>query len=352
MFVSLFIGALLVSFLLTFVARKILLTFGLVDAPKLKRKIHTKPIALGGGIAIYLTFFLFVSIAYAGMDALGSISAGHLIATAIGGGIIMIGGFIDDKYGLSPRYQLLFPVCAALIVIAAGIGPESIGLPNGHIANLTDFSVWIPYIGNWFYLIDLITLMWLMTMSYSTKLLDGLDGLVSGIVGIGACMIFFLTQQPLWYQPEVSVLAIILAGACVGFLMWNFHPAVIFLGEGGSLLLGYLLGVLAIISGSKMATALLVMAIPVFDIVGVMVKRIARKTPITQGGTDHLHFELLAFGLSHRSVVLILYGVSIFFGVSTLFLKPYQKMVVLGMLAIVLFSASMYLGFKNNTNRQ
>jgi UDP-GlcNAc:undecaprenyl-phosphate GlcNAc-1-phosphate transferase len=183
---------------------------------------------------------------------------------------------------------------------------------------------------------DLFTFIWLMGMMYTTKFLDGLDGLVSGVTTIGAVMIFFVSLMADVAQPGTAMLAIIFAGACLGFLVWNFNPAKIFLGEGGSLFTGFILGVLSIIAGGKIATTLLIMGLPILDAAIVILRRLfSRPKSLVLADQKHLHFRLLDAGLSQRQAVLSLYFVTLAFGSSTLILKSEEKLFALATLAFL-----------------
>ena len=162
-------------------------------------------------------------------------------------------------------------------------------------------------------------------MIYTTKFLDGLDGLVSGIGTLGALILFIVSL--FWDVPmsATSVLCLILAGALLGFLKYNFYPAKIFLGEAGSTFIGFMLGVLAIISGAKIATALLIMGIPVLDVIWVIIRRLISHKHFYAGDRKHFHFRLLDAGLSHRQAVLFLYALTLIFGSSSLFLQSQDK---------------------------
>lgn len=297
----------------------------ILDHPEAEdRKIHHKPIPLGGGLAIYLTFFGLLALGQiTGVVIFHVIKLYSLLGIFIGATILMIGGLLDDTYNLKPRIQIWFPIIASLVIAAFGIGPTVITNPFGGILDLSSL----------FLLADFMLFVWLMGMMFTTKFLDGLDGLVAGVVAIGALVIFFLTKQPAWFQPEVGFMALILAGSCLGFLVWNFHPAKIFLGEGGSLLTGFLLGVLAIISGSKIITTLLVMGIPAFDVARVIYQRLKNNRPIFVGDSEHLHFKLVNAGLSQRQAVVLFYVISAVFGSSALMLSNRYKLVALIVLA-------------------
>ena len=180
-----------------------------------------------------------------------------------------------------------------------------------------------------------ITFVWLLGVSYTTSLLDGLDGLVAGLTVIGALVIYLVSLS--WDVPAsgTSYLALLLAGAAAGVLIFNWHPAKIFLGEGGSLWCGFMLGVLAIISGSKVATALLVLGVPAFDVFLVILQRLIKKQKIFSGDGKHLHFLMLRSGLSHRGAVLTFYLIAAGFGLASLYLSSFGKVVGLILLAIL-----------------
>lgn len=327
-----FFLSLIFTFIITAGVRFVMRSWKVVDIPKTeKRKIHKKKIPLGGGIAIFLSFFVFSIIAYILGDLGQNISVRIFIFVFIASVVLMIGGFIDDSKTLRPRYQIWFPLIAASIIAFSGIGPSEITNPLGGTFFLgpTVFA-------------NILVFFWLLGMMFTTKFLDGLDGLVSGIVSIGACMIFFLSRQEQWFQPEVSTLAIIFAGACLGFLIWNWYPAKIFLGEGGSLFTGFILGVLAIVSGGKIMTTLLVVGIPFLDVIRVLFMRWKRKRPLHVGDNEHLHFKLLQSGMSQKQVVLLMYAISFLFGITTLFLQSSEKVVAFAFLFLLMLLMVMY----------
>ena len=346
-----FLIAFILSIILTWLIRKVALRCKIVDQPDFGgRKIHKKPVPLLGGLAIFLSFFLVLFIFYffshlkVGVTYLifqGNISPKHLIGVLLASVFLMIGGFLDDKYNLSPKKQIIWPILAVLTIIISGIGIKYINNPFGQGFIYLDKINWkifsfqgVPY---YFTLwSDLFTFIWLMGMIYTTKFLDGLDGLVSGITFIGALIIFFLSLYFL-SQPQTAFLAMILAGASLGFLIFNFHPAKIFLGESGSAFCGFMLGVLAIISGSKVAATLLIMGIPILDVGWVILRRIFKEHHLPWlADRGHLHFRLLDFGLSHRQVVLFLYFISFLFGLFALFLQTQGKIMALGFLGLVM----------------
>lgn len=316
---------------------------GIIDRPKTeKRKIHKKDIPLGGGIAIFIACFVSLALAlYAGHIG-HEVNILKIQGIFLGAIVLMIGGILDDKYRLRPIIQIIFPLLASIIAIRFGIGLQSITNPTGGVLLLNQIQISLDGLGHWLVLADTLVFFWLMGMMYTTKLLDGMDGLATGIVFIGTMMVFFITQQEKWFQPEVSIFSLIFAGSCLGFLVWNFHPAKIFLGEGGSLLIGYMLGILAIISGSKIATTLLVMGLPMLDVARVIIRRFQKRKSIFLGDSEHLHFRLLEAGIGHRDTVLLLYSIAFIFGISTLFLQTEQKVVALCFLFVLMLLVAIW----------
>jgi len=191
-----------------------------------------------------------------------------------------------------------------------------------------------------------ITFLWLMGITYTTKLLDGVDGLTSSI-GLIASLVIFITSLS-WdvVGSTTSLLSISLAGAIFGFLILNWHPAKIFLGESGSTFIGFSLGVLAIISGSKIATALLVMGLPLLDIFWVVIKRLKRRKAFWKGDNEHLHFRLLTAGLSQRQVVLFISMIALAFGLVSIFFTTKTKIGALLLLLLFMFLLSSWLNYR------
>lgn len=348
MYLLYFLITFCLSIILTAIIRTVMLQLRIVDLPRSKaRKIHNRKIALGGGWAIFLSFFIVVGGALFFARQFGAdVTPRHILGLFIGGLILMLGGLLDDKHSLKAGKQIWFPILAALTVVAFGIGPHIITNPFGGAISLDMIKIPIDGLGNWVVLADLVVFFWLIGMMFTTKFLDGLDGLVTGIVLIGTLMIGFLSLQQQWFQPEVALLSIIFAGACLGFLIWNWHPAKIFLGEGGSLFTGFMLGALAIISGGKIATTLLVVGVPMLDIVRVVIRRVQKKKPIYVGDNEHLHFKLLESGLTQKQAVLLMYTISFLFGVTTLFLQSSQKLVALLFLLVLMLLVGFWFSLK------
>lgn len=314
-----------------------------VDRPDGQRKAHGRPVALLGGVALLAAIGLASCAAiYFGWLPGDHIKGKYLAGILAAAGLLAFGGAWDDARNLPPRWQILWPLLATLAVVACGVGIGYVRNPLGGLFYLDSWSVIVVWIGGIPYkvtpLADAISVVWLLGMTYTTKFLDGLDGLVSGVTVIGALVIGAVCMMKEIAQPDTAALAMIVAGAFAGFLLFNKPPASIFLGEGGSTIAGFMLGTLAIISGSKIAVTLLVLGLPIFDTAIVILRRILQKKSPTAGDRTHLHFRLLDLGFSQRQVLLLYYFVAAFFGTSTLLLDGWQNMVAIGMIGSLLLA--------------
>ncbi|MFA6603936.1 MAG: MraY family glycosyltransferase [Patescibacteria group bacterium] len=338
-----FLAVILASFAVSALATPLVIRlarhFDVLDAPVLPRKIHQRPTPLLGGIAVFAGLAAAVGLClWLGWLPALHIRLKYLAGLLLAALILIFGGSLDDKFDLRPSRQIIWPALAALIVVASGIGVGYVTNPFGGQIYLDrqQFTVlwWdgLPY--RLTLIADLFSFCWLLGMIYTTKLLDGLDGLVSGVTVIGALIIAAVSLMKEVAQPDTALLAFAVAGAFAGFLIFNFNPARIFLGEGGSTLAGFLLGTLAIISGGKIATALLVLGLPIFDTVVVVARRIFwYRRSMATGDRTHLHFRLIDMGLSQRQTVLFYYFAAALFGSATLFLQGWEKIVALGLIA-------------------
>jgi UDP-GlcNAc:undecaprenyl-phosphate GlcNAc-1-phosphate transferase len=343
-FLLAFLWTIFFVFLLVPIVRRFARQHGIVDRPEdaPMRKIHPRPVPLLGGVAIYVAIVVVLILLAVTTDRLlgGYLLLKHLVGMILGGAVLMIGGSWDDAKHLSPHQQMLWPLLAVGMIIASGIGVDYISNPLGDTIRLDTVHWTLFQIGDLPYGItlwaDVFTAVWLLGMIYTTKFLDGLDGLATGVTAIGSLIIFVLSLLPEVGQPETALLAWVLFAACLAFLVFNFYPASIFLGEGGSTFFGFMLGVLAIISGGKIATALLVLGIPILDVAWVILRRIFQRTSPFWADRKHLHYRLLDAGLSHRQTVLTLYVLTALFGTSSLVLQKEQKIVALGMVVVVM----------------
>ncbi len=330
-----FLVTFFLSLVCTWLVKKTALRLQIVDKPDETRHLHEKTTPLLGGIAIFVSFWtvIFFLLLYQPVRGIERISYPLLMAF-VGSVILMLIGIADDVRSYSAKLRL--PLVAIAIAICAVSLPwlSKITNPFGGVIEFGKILGSILVFG------------WLMSMTYTTKILDGLDGLATGVVSIGAFVIVLLSSVTKFYQPNVALVALIFLAACLGFLIFNFHPAKIFLGESGSMFIGFMLGVLAIIGGGKLATALLVMAIPILDLIRVVYKRFRRGQPIFTGDREHLHFRLVDSGFSQKQAVLFLYGLAFFFGITTLFLQSMQKFYALLVLVVVMAVLSHLIGRK------
>lgn len=335
-----FFASLGLSYFLTLFFKKLSFKFKIIDYPDADRKIHERPIALLGGWAIYLSFvFLILSliIFFPQIILTQGISISQIAGLIIAGLILMLSGTFDDKKNLKPIWQIFWVAISCLIIIFSGITIKFITRPGGGIIDLTGPEISI--LGQNIYSLGaILTFIWLLIITNTTKLLDGVDGLASGVTVIGMIILFIVSL--FWDKPNsgTSIMILIFAGSIMGFLLLNFYPAKIFLGNGGSNLLGLMLGVLAIISGAKIAAALLVIALPLLDMLWVMIQRLRKKeSPFKHADKKHFHFRLLNLGFSPKQAVLIIYLISFIFGLIALFQETMGKLFSLGILVVFIF---------------
>lgn len=326
-----FVVAALIAGGLTYYVKIFAQKWGLFDWPA-PRKVHRQPTPRLGGLALVISF-LIVTVGY--LLASKRLTFGgakfwffdeRLTGVFIGLAILTIVGIIDDVRGMAAWKKLIWQIMAAWAVVAFGITITYLRLPGGWHWELAHWVVPFSLAGWQFNFIvwgDLLTIFWIVLMINTLNFLDGLDGLAGGVALISALVIsalsFFLGQY------AGALLSLIFAGAVFGFLPWNFQPAKIFMGDSGSMFLGYMLGVLSVISGGKLATAFLVLGIPVLDVGWVALRRIfAGQSPFLSDKL-HLHHRLLTFGLSQRQAVIFLYLVSAIFGILAVFAATTDK---------------------------
>lgn len=334
-----YISALLLCVVVMPFVKKAAFKVGAVDKPNEpgRAKLHKKIMARGGGIAIYISFVVVC------LSLLPQINK-QFIGLLLAGTAVLILGLVDDIRRLSPWVKLIFQIFAALIAVAFGIGISAITNPFGPAINL-ETSKWIINIGSIGLSISvfsaIFSIIWLVGMTNTINFLDGLDGLSGGVAAIAATIMFLLSIGPKVNQPVTGLISIILAGGCIGYLFYNFYPAKIFNGDSGAYFLGMTLGILAIFSGAKLATALLVLGLPILDAIWTVARRLLRGRSPFKADRGHLHYLLLDVGLSQRQAVLLIYAFSIAFGSVALFATTNQKITaIIGLtfLAVALIS--------------
>ena len=331
-----FLVATFVSVLLTVIVRVFAKKLNIFDYPDKERKWHDRLTPLLGGTAIFISFWsvVFYLYNYSGI-VFKNFNTKQLILFFLAGLILMIVGYCDDRFKIVYHYRLLFSVLAVLLVLAGGLNFDGVTNPFGGTIGLDFWKIQTAYFGTILVGVEIIAFLWLMGMIYTVKILDGLDGLATGVVMIGTLAVAALAGgSTKFFQPDVALIAFVLAGSCFGFLLFNFYPAKIFLGEGGGQFLGLMLGVVAIIAGSKIATALLVMAVPIIDLIWVIVSRLLSGQSVAKGDRRHLHFRLVDIGFKQWQAVLIYYGFSALFGFSALYMSSIFKIISLLFLVI------------------
>jgi UDP-GlcNAc:undecaprenyl-phosphate GlcNAc-1-phosphate transferase len=320
-----FLAAFLVSMSLTYLSKEIGYRFSLLSEPR-SRDVHKKPIPRIGGLAIFLSFFIVSTVVFFVYPKDLTFGFGQflgydkrLIGILLGGAFVAFSMFFDDIKGLAAWKKLILQTVVALIVISFGIGIDYLANPFGERINLN--TVYIPLFSlngtvyHFSLLSDLLTLVWIVGMMNIINFVDGVDGLASGLSTIASVTIFLLSVSIIVNQPATATIAIILASSSLGFLVWNFPPAKIFMGDSGSMFLGFMLGVLPLISGGKLATVFLVLGFPIVDGVLVALGRLVKgKNPLTTPDKTHLHHRLLYAGFTPRQAILLIYGISIAFG--------------------------------------
>ncbi len=331
------------SYGLSFATRWLAKKMKAIDQPTGGRKIHRVPMPLLGGVGIFLVGLVGMGgLAQAGLLQ-SSLSTRQLLGFGLGAFILLLVGVLDDRYTLSSRAQFPFYVLACLCVVLGGTSVRLITNPAGGVFSLVA-GQWDFFGGliSFAWPADLLTLGWLLVLLFSTKLMDGLDGLVTGQASIGAAIILLLCLLPVYHLPAVALLSAVMLGAYLGFLPANLFPAKQFLGESGSTLAGFTLGFLAIASGAKLATALMALGVALIDIALVIFGRLRRRVPITQGDRTHLHHQLLDAGLTQRGAVVILWSIGLLFGLAALVVQTRGKLMLLVSLVLLTIGLSLY----------
>ena len=287
--------------LITPVIKRVATYIGALDIPN-ERKVHTKPIPRLGGLAIYFGFLF-------GYMLFGSHSV-VMNAILIGSFIIILIGSIDDVKSVPARYKLIGEIIAAMVVsIYGGI----------LLKDISFFGIYLNF-GVFSYP---LTILFIVAAINCINLIDGLDGLACGISSIYFLTIAIIASLlKLPFDLEIT-LSLIMFGSTLGFLVHNFYPAKIFMGDSGSMFLGYIISIIALL-GFKNVTLtsfiipLLLLAIPIMDTLFAIIRRLINHKPITAPDKNHLHHQLLKLNISHRSAVLIIYLIDILFALASI----------------------------------
>ena len=316
-----FTFALAVAYVTTPWVKNMAIKAGALDAPD-ARKVHKKPIPRMGGLAIYLGFVLAV---------LASMHVNREIAgLLLGGTMILIVGIIDDMIQLSAKVKLLGQIGAALVLVMFNIRIEWLTNPFGDMLYVDYFS--IP-----------LTILWVVGLTNTVNLIDGLDGLAAGVSTIASITILLVAlQQNFW---TVAILTAALAGADLGFLQHNFNPAKIFMGDTGSMFLGFMLAAISILGTVKSAATIalvvpiMALGLPIMDTAFAIIRRYMNGRPIFKPDKGHLHHRLLELGLTQKQAVLLMYVISGCLGISAIALTEVNKFLGAGIIILLLAAA-------------
>lgn len=313
-----YIIAFIISFLVTIVStplvKTLALKLGAVDTPNLRR-INKKAMPSMGGLSIIFGFLAGYLYLWPESD--------YMVAILIGVAIIAVIGIVDDKISLQPKYKLLGEIVAAVVVVGSGLHIEFVNIPFfGQI----DFGwVGIP-----------ITIFWIVGITNAINLIDGLDGLASGVSSIALTTL--LIMAVIDFRILAIALSVILLAGTLGFLFFNTHPAKIFMGDTGALFIGYMIAVISVSGLFKSLTLfsliipVIILGVPILDTSFAIIRRLLKRQKLSTPDKSHLHHYLLALGFSHRATVYIIYTISIFFAASAIILS---KSVLWGSLFII-----------------
>ena len=315
-----FLVALAVTFVLTPVVKNFAIRIGAVDKPD-ARKVHHGLIPRLGGLAIYACFMVSV-IATIGFTY-------EMVGIMVGATFLIAVGIADDVYSLPPKVKLLGQIIAAAIpVVIFNINIEWIDVPRLGIIYLPEI-ISLP-----------LTIFWIIGFVNTVNLIDGLDGLAAGIATIASIAIALLAFQMGQWVAAAAMVA--MTGACLAFLQYNFNPAKIFMGDTGSMFLGYIISAVSVMGSMKtVATAVLIvpllaLTVPITDTLLAIVRRKSSGVPIFSPDKNHLHHRLLAKGLNQKQVVLVMYALTAFFSCTALIVIHLSLWIGIAIVAIAL----------------
>jgi len=318
--------ALFFGWILTPYVKKLAFRLGAVDKPD-ARKVHHVIMPRLGGLAIYIGFMVAV------LTCMNITK--DVVGILLGGTIILLVGIFDDIYQLSARVKLLGQIAAAMVLILFDIRIEWLNNPMGGYFYLDYLS--IP-----------LTVFWVVSFTNVVNLMDGLDGLAAGVSAIASVTIILVALQQGFYP--VAIITAALAGGTIGFMRYNFNPATIFMGDTGSLFIGYMLAAISIFGAVKSAAtiALIVPAIalglPIMDTAFAIARRYINGKPIFQPDKGHLHHRLLALGFSQRQAVMLMYLISAGLCLSAVLFTEIDG--IYAILLLVIIVAAIFIGAK------
>jgi len=319
--------AAIATFLITPLVIVLAKKWGMVDDPakhKHPKVIHTYPVPRGGSVAIFFGILL-TTLFFLPIDK-------HLVGILAGATVILVMGVFDDKYDLNPYLRLMLGFLAASLPIIAGIGISFISNPAGGIIDLSHPQVSFFLLGQtrslWI-LSDTFAILWIVLMMNILNMgAKGVDGQLSGVVVIAAATIAALSLK---FSADIAqwpviILAVITAGAFLGFLPWHIFPQKIMPSYGGATLAGYLLAVLSILSTTKVGALMVVLGVPLIDTGYTILRRVASGKSPVWGDRGHLHHRLLDIGWSKKKVAYFYWAITLILGILALNLKTASKL--------------------------
>lgn len=321
-----FFIALIVSYAVTPGVKKLAIKIGAIDKPD-ERKVHTHVIPRLGGLAIYIGFMAAV------LYSMPVFS--EFFGFLLGAAAIVLLGIWDDIRNIPARVKLAGQIIAAAIPVAYGVQIEWVTNPFGTILIIPEWLA-VP-----------VTVFWIVGFANTVNLIDGLDGLAAGVSVIASISMFFMAVSMNQYLPAMILVA--MSGAALGFLQYNFNPAKIFMGDTGSMLLGYTMAVVAVLGLVKTAATvalivpIIALGVPIMDTLFAIIRRKMSGVPVFQPDKGHLHHRLLALGMTQKQAVLSMYMVSVLLGFVAVFVANvgYKTGIVTiaAVLAVCIYSA-------------
>lgn len=333
-YMLIFIIALALTLVFTPAAIKLAPKIGAIDIPKDNRRMHTKAMPRFGGLAIYIgtvgSMLIFLPFST------------RLMGVIAGGSLMFAVGIIDDIKGMPAKVKLGFQVLCAFILFQFS---ERISFISNPLGDGYYFFPWIVSL--------LVTVIWVVGITNTINLIDGLDGLAAGVAFIASISIAYIAYID--SRIEISMAMLAIAGSALGFLPFNFNPAKIFMGDGGSLFLGFMLAGFSIMGTLKSATIVativpvLVLGLPIFDTVFAILRRLVNKRPIMEADKGHLHHRIMAVGLGQRRTVFMLYGISGIMGVAAILMS--RDLLVESALLVIIAATFIYVFLIDQSSR-
>lgn len=311
--------AAVVAYCLTPLVKMLAVALGAMDVPD-ARKVHKIPIPRLGGLAIYQAFVIAVLAGVPYSNSIGGI--------LVGGTFIVLLGILDDVYQLPAKVKLLGQICCALVLVAFGIRMEWIANPFG---------------GDYIYFEYLsvpLTVFWVVAFTNVTNLIDGLDGLAAGVGAIASFTTGCLAAQAGYM--ETAMLSAALFGAIMGFIRYNFNPATIFMGDTGSMFIGFTLAAISLEGVVKTAASIslivpaIVMGVPILDTAFAILRRYHNGRPIFQPDKGHIHHRLLALGMNQKQAVLFVYGITAILAVAAVLYAELNGIYAAVLIAVIM----------------